>query len=332
MKKRIIFFSIVLILLMLNCELNVSKSKSSKKHTSSSSSSSNNSSYSAGDQKIYTAGGVSFVVVYVPGKTFKAGTDDSGSASVSNSYWIAQTETTYELWNTVYNWATSNEYTFANAGVQGDGVAAGETNQHPVTTINWSDAMVWTNALTEWYNAETGSSLTTVYNNSGSPVRDATDTAVCDAVIQDTGATGFRLLTSNEWELAARYISDANNDGDIADAGEYYPGDHASGDITSYCFPADGGTSAVFGNYAWYSGNSGTATHPVKTALPNALGIYDMSGNVWQWVFDANGANRTLRGGSWADAQNNLQVGYIFNIILPSFNGYHIGLRFAKNY
>ena len=79
------------------------------------------------------------------------------------------------------------------------------------------------------------------------------------------------------------------------------------------------GTSneAELGEYAWYKANSEEKTHPVGKKKPNGLGIYDMSGNVWEWVDDrfdedyyksspkdnpqgpASGSTRVLHGGSW---------------------------------
>ena len=78
----------------------------------------------------------------------------------------------------VYIWATNGigrtgagQYTFANAGTMGDGT--GDTNQHPVTTVNWRDSMVWCNALTEWYNAQNGTSYECVYTYSSAIIRDS---------------------------------------------------------------------------------------------------------------------------------------------------------------
>ena len=108
----------------------------------------------------------------------------------------------------------------------------------------------------------------------------------------------FRLPTEAEWEYAAR--SGGKN--------EKYAGGN---DIDSI---------------AWYSSNSGSKTHPVGQKQPNGLGIYDMSGNVWEWVQDwydenyyknspkdnpkgANGsAYRILRGGSWFSIPLNLRT------------------------
>ena len=101
--------------------------------------------------------------------------------------------------------------------------------------MSWRDAVVWCNALTESKNAHDNSGLELVYYTDAaytSPLRscDAGTTATNDvAGSQDNpyvknDANGYRLPTSNEWELAARYIGDFNGDDDIQDAGEYIRG------------------------------------------------------------------------------------------------------------
>ncbi|MDY6933799.1 MAG: Ig-like domain-containing protein [Spirochaetota bacterium] len=292
----------------------------------------------AGDSETLSAGGVSFNLVYVEGKSFPTVTNDSGTAEVGDSYWIGETELTYELWDAVHTWATTNGYSFANAGIMGDGT--GDTAQHPVTMINWRDSMVWCNALTEYYNEQNGTGFTPVYTDddtlSGTPIRDSRDSnwAQCDAVVPVDNATGFRLLTSNEWELAARYISDFNGDGDIEDSGEFYPGDFASGadadydDIALSDYDGDGDQDET-GDVAWYWDNSGSSTHEVGDKDDNALGIYDMSGNVWEWCFDLSGSDRVGRGGSWLYSAGYMQVGR-WGSNVPYYENIIGGFRFAR--
>ncbi|MBN2625360.1 MAG: SUMF1/EgtB/PvdO family nonheme iron enzyme [Spirochaetales bacterium] len=284
----------------------------------------------AGIKITYSADGVTITMVYIPGGlTFPTGVNDEGSASVSNGYWIATTEVTYELWNKVHTWATSGsgttgagQYTFANSGTMGDGY--GDTIQHPVTFVNWRDSMVWSNALTEWYNAQKGTSLECVYTYSSEIIRNSQDSN-CDNAVVDPSAKGFRLQTSNEFELAARY-----RDGIL-----WTYGDHASGDNSGACSD-DGsilgglGISTVFGNYAVYNGNCSSLA-PVESKISNALGIYDMSGNVYEWCYDLNGTNRVVRGGSWWYDAYNIQVGHCEDKV-STVRGSNIGIRLAMTY
>ena len=182
--------------------------------------------------------------------------------------------------------------------------------------------MVWCNALTEYYNATNGTSLACVYTYNDAVVRDSTGETACDNVTAVSSAKGFRLPTSDEWELAARYQDGTN----------WTTGDHVSGDASGYCYNSgiSSTASTIFGNYAWYSGNSSTSTQPVGQKTANALGLYDMSGNVWQWCFDwypgYSGSSRVIRGGSWFNGANYLQLGIVGSGD-PRYAGSYIGLR-----
>lgn len=138
--------------------------------------------------------------------------------------------------------------------------------------------------------------LTVMYNSSTSkgsrkPV-ERVSWNDCQTFISKLNAlTGkhFRLPTEAEWEFAAR--------GGVKSMGYKYSGSNTSGDV------------------AWFLDNSGADTHDVGTKSPNELGIYDMSGNVWEWCQDwygnyssssqtnptgpSNGKCRIYRGGSW---------------------------------
>jgi len=277
-----------------------------------------------------TVGGVGFNIVPVTGGyTFPTGVDNSGSATVAVTYDIATTETTYALWYAVYSWATTDAgngfradggplYTFANPGKEGStGTigAAATTNAQPVTTINWRDAIVWTNALTEYYNATNSTTYGCVYNAGGTPIRSSQDTNQMntDSVTPDTSAKGFRLLTSDEWEEAARY-----QDGTTWTSGSY-----ASGAAGAYTDEAS--TELV----AWFVTDSLGTSNAVGTKTANTLGTYDMSGNVWEFCFDLIGALRVVRGGGWDTSASMLQVGEVSSV-QPNFTGANQGFRIGK--
>jgi formylglycine-generating enzyme required for sulfatase activity len=123
------------------------------------------------------------------------------------------------------------------------------------------------------------------------PVEQVSWDDVQEFIVKLNALTGkkYRLPTEAEWEYAAR------------------------GGRQSKGYTYSGGNTA--GNVAWYTDNSSSSTHPVGGKAPNELGIYDMSGNVWEWCSDlyetypstaqtnpagpASGSHRVLRGGGW---------------------------------
>jgi len=319
---------------------------------------------SPGDKTTFTVDGISFTMVYVPGGvTFPTGTDDDGGdETVSDAYWIGETEVTYELWSTVYTWATTDVgggvrdddgplYTFENLGTQGSGNSGLITDQHPVTRVHWRDSMVFCNAITEWYNSQNGTSYTAVYTYTGSIIRDSRETnaTACDNAVAGATADGFRLLTSMEWELAARYITDGG-DNILDQIGEYYPGNYTSGADDAYDqtassdFDGDGDTQST-GDVAWYSNNSdpdGDSTNSTQIAgtagnyggatlsgNANALGLYDMSGNVYELCFGLSDSSRVIRGGNWLFDAIDLRIGNV-SALSPSYTSYGLGFRFAR--
>jgi len=140
----------------------------------------------------------------------------------------------------------------------------------------------------------------------GQPVETVSWNDAQDFISALNAKTGgkYRLPTNAEWEYAAR---------GGAEGGDYlYPGSNTVDDV------------------AWHSGNSGGTTHPVGGKLPNELGLYDMGGNVFEWVNDRyqnrypqespvgapfvnpqgpdTGSTRVIRGGSWAQGETFCRV------------------------
>jgi uncharacterized protein YjdB/formylglycine-generating enzyme required for sulfatase activity len=294
--------------------------------------------YVAGDSFTYTLSPASFNLVYVPGAIiFHTGMDDLGPPSnVPNPYWIAQTEVTFELWSEVYQWAsgdtdmngtidggeTAGTYAFDNPGTyQATTYTPPAGPNFPAHLLNWRDAMIWCNALTEYMNMVNSTSYECVYQDTGVPVRDSTTSAY--DTITPTITDGFRLLSSDEWELAARYIQDTGTINDIRDPGDYYPGNYASGSTAD---TLNGTETAKVANF------TGSVQEVATTLNSNALGIYDMSGNMNEWVFDTyDASHKVMRGGSYNTSGDGFKLGYIY----PSgwtYNTYvYYGFRIARS-
>jgi formylglycine-generating enzyme required for sulfatase activity len=121
-----------------------------------------------------------------------------------SAFQMGNTEVPWELWDKVRAWGVAgHNYSFNNSGWKGSTNAAGNT-KHPVTKITWFDAIVWCNALTEYYNAAYNPTvpLTPVYYYDSAYTNVARHSALA---YPKAGATGFRLPTLDEWEFAYRY-------------------------------------------------------------------------------------------------------------------------------
>lgn len=118
----------------------------------------------------------------------------------------------------------------------------------------------------------------------------------------------FRLPSEAEWEFAARGGNQSN--------GYLYAG---SNDIDAV---------------AWYAGNSDNSTNPVAQKQPNELGLYDMTGNVWEWCEDRydrlSGSERVMRGASWSTEHNDCLLTNRCGFT-PTLSTINFGLRLALN-
>ena len=190
----------------------------------------------------------------------------------------------------------------------------------PVQMASWYHALVFCNklsmleALTPVYtiNGSTNPAVWIAANGGAVPTM---SNAYWDAAIADWNATGYRLPTEMEWMWAAMGATSGYG---------YTSGTYTTG--YAKAFAGSNGSNAI-ADYAWTSENSSNTTHPVGTKLPNELGLYDMSGNVWEWLWDlyadpypsgdlsnysgaASGTERTGHGGSWFNDASFAKVAY----------------------
>ena len=172
------------------------------------------------EQELFV-GNVTFKMILMPAMDFPGGPTGTVGLpenrpdiiSIKNDYWLAETNTTYELWKTVCDWAVENGYEFDRPGQMGTEPDGPEMNdQHPVTIVDWISAAVWCNALTEFYNIENKTQLKQVYIHDGEVLRLPVPRKNEYSIVSDPDADGFRLPTGFEWEMAARYSDEAEDD------------------------------------------------------------------------------------------------------------------------
>jgi len=165
-----------------------------------------------------------------------------------DEFYIDRYETMYALWKEVYDWAVANGYEFDNTGSNG---SSGKGNNLPVVMVNWYDAVKWLNARSE----KEGRTPVYYIDDAHRNVYRAGRVDLTNAQAK-WEANGYRLPTEAEWEKAAR--------GGLV--GKRYPwGDEL-------------GTGNANDNME--------GTVPVGIYRANGYGLYDMAGNVFEWVWD----------------------------------------------
>jgi len=218
-----------------------------------------------------------------------------GNQTVAN-FEIGKYEVTWGEWKQVRDWAVNNNKGYDLAD-EGNTYPSGSADNFPVLNVSWYGVVKWCNAKSE------REGKTPVYTN-----EDGTTykTGKVAPTVNPT-AKGYRLPSEKEWEWAAR------------------------GGAMSQGYTHSG--SNTLGQVAWTYANSSGGSHEVGTKLANELGIYDMSGNVWEWCEDiAYTSYRRFRGGSWGDIGVYAAVAYHDDFIYaPGYRYNSVGFRLARN-
>ena len=215
-----------------------------------------------------------------------------------------------------------NNMVFVKGGTFQMGSNKGDSDEKPIHSVTVSDFYIGKYEVTQKEWKDVMGSNPSKWKGDNLPVEQVSWNDVQEFIKKLNSKTGlnYRLPTEAEWEFVARGGNKSN--------GYKYSG---SNDI---------------GSVAWYNSNSGSKTHSVGGKKANELGIYDMSGNVYEWCNDwfgnyssssqtnpkgaSSGLFRVYRGGSWASSAKFCRIADRYHRY-PDSSNYYIGFRLSRS-
>jgi len=276
---------------------------------------------------VFPVTGLGLTMIYVPAGTFQRDATVTNTSTVS-SFRMSQHEITRAQFQTIMGTDPSNTTS-----------SSGTTD--PVQSVNWYHVIAFCNKLS------LAEGLTPVYsvivnsipvNWSSLTYADVptSSNANWNATVATWANNGYRLPTEMEWMWAAM---GAPSDGQAG-------GTNTTGYLKGYAGSTEGASQTNIGNYAWYSSNSGNKSHPVGVKQANELGLYDMSGNVFEWCWDwtggfpsgavtdyrgaTTGSIRALYGGCWSADAIYCKVDYLYGNCTPDYRNGNFGFRVVR--